>query len=346
MRTILFLFILSFSLFLRAQPEKVVFDIPIFAYHRFGDDRYPSTNISTHVFEEQLKFLKENKFEVITFGDAIKIWNTGETFPEKTAIITIDDGYLSFYTSGWPLLKKYGFPATIFIQTETVGGSDFINWKQIKEMQNEGIEIGNHSASHAYFVNLPKDELVSVFKNDLEQSSAEIEKHLGTNPQIYCYPYGEWTKEMEMILKNHGYTAAVVQKSGVFCEASSPYAIPRFPMGGPFGTLNGFKNKTTMKALRVERTNPDSPFFTENPPQLKVWISQKNIELKNAQFFVDGTKTALSQLNIKSEPPFIILKSEEIITARRTLYTLTAPSTDGKYWFWYSYLWIRPEVKE
>ena len=147
MRTLIY--ILSF-IFLSTTGalQAQSFDIPVFAYHRFGDSRYPSTNVSLSVFESQLKFLADNHYIVLTLGEAVTKWKDGKALPDKAAILTVDDSYLSFYENGWPLLKKYGFPATIFVQTGTIGGIDFISWPQIKEMQKSGIEIGQIGRAH------------------------------------------------------------------------------------------------------------------------------------------------------------------------------------------------------
>ena len=340
-----FTFILL-AILLLAQKPSAEFDVPIFAYHRFGDDRYPSTNISVETFEKQLQFLKENNYHVLTFGDAVAKWKNGDIFPDLTVILTVDDGYLSFYTKAFPLLKKYEFPATVFVQTGTVGGGDFMSWKQIKEIQKTGIEIGNHSHSHAYFLNLPVKERKREFLADFEKASAAFIKHLGNSPKIYAYPYGEWTKDMEEVLQKKGVVAAAAQKSGVFCEDSHEFAVPRFPMGGPFGTLEGFKNKIRMKALRVIETVPGSPFPDEDSPKLTLKIPSGEINFDQIQFFVDGEKA--ENINVRSDGEFSLVEviSPKKLTGRRTLYTITAPSVDGKSWHWYSHLWVRPEVGE
>ena len=128
------------------NPQK---SINCFIYHRFGDSRYPSTNIPIEDFKAQLNYLKEAGFEVMTFGDAIKYLKDEQPL-KKVAVITIDDGFQSFYENGLHLLETYGFPATLFINTETVGGSSYMDWKEIKDAHKRGIEIGNHTHSHAF----------------------------------------------------------------------------------------------------------------------------------------------------------------------------------------------------
>jgi len=354
MRRFLFIIILFNSLIACSQQveqnkipsDSKTFDIPIFAYHRFGDNRYPSTNISLEVFEEQLRYLKDKQYTVLTFGEAVKRWKNGDAFPQKSVVITIDDGYLSFFENGVPLLKKYGFKASVFVQTAVVADKDFMSWQQLTELKKEGFEIGNHSDSHDFFVNFKDGEREMHFAKDLEKSTDLILKNLGEKPVLFVYPYGEWTNDMEQILKEHGYTAAAVQKSGVFCELSNPFEIPRFPMGGMFGTIDGFKNKIILKALHVVKTIPESPFLNDNPPELRVEVLPGEVNLSRAQFFVAGTKS--DNIKIIEDPnhPAVILRAPAKLTARRTLYTITAPSADGKTWHWFSYLWIRPEVGE
>lgn len=354
MRSILFIILIFDCLLVSPQiaerknfpPGQSNFDIPVLAYHRFGDNRYRSTNTSLEVFEQHLSYLKDNQYTVLTFGGAMERWKNNTAFPAKTVVITIDDGYSSFYENGWPLLKKYGFAATIFIQTDLVGHKDFISWAQFAELQKAGIEIQNHSDMHDFFVNYSDAERVAKFREDLIKSTALIEQNLGKKPEYYVYPYGEWTKDMVQVLKENGYSAALVQNSGLFCETSDPFEIPRFPLGGYFGTFEELKRKIGLKALRIVKTIPDSPFLSENPPEIRVEVMPGKVNLKKAQFFVAGTKC--ENIKIIDDPinPAVILKSSRKLTARRTLYTITAPSIDGKTWHWYSYQWIRPEVGE
>ena len=136
------------------MPAEVVFanEANVFVYHRFNDSRYPSTNITTEAFKDHLEALKVEHFTVLTLGEVVDRMRAGESLPQRCAVISVDDGYLSFLTDGWPLLKQYGYPATLFVSTDTVGGSDFMNWQDLLILQEEGVEIGNHSASHVYLL--------------------------------------------------------------------------------------------------------------------------------------------------------------------------------------------------
>ena len=101
-------------------------------YHRFEENKYPSTNIKIEDFKKHLSLIKESDFKFISykeFEDSININNLN-----KKILITIDDGFLSFYKKAWPILKKDKIPFIIFINTESIGANGYMNWEQIKEI--------------------------------------------------------------------------------------------------------------------------------------------------------------------------------------------------------------------
>ena len=122
-------------------------------YHRFNENKYPSTNIQMDVFEQQIKIIKDNKYNFYNpkeFSLNFKIPKK-----EKKILITIDDGFTSFYENAWPFLKKNQIPFILFISTNAVGNFGYMNWNQIKEIEKEKFAyIGNHSHSHDYLVDL------------------------------------------------------------------------------------------------------------------------------------------------------------------------------------------------
>ena len=87
-----------------------------------------------------------------------------EPVPNGLVVLTFDDAVQSHFQIARPLLKEYGFPATLFVSTDQVGGGDFLDWKELRELQGEGVEIGNHSASHAYLLDRNPDEEVDALE--------------------------------------------------------------------------------------------------------------------------------------------------------------------------------------
>src|SRR6201993_2966813 len=126
----------------------------IFCYHRLVDKvRYPGTEITPAAFEAQMKELKDKGITVISMQDLLA-WKRGEkNIPPRCAVITFDDGWKSQYEVAWPIMKKYGYPFTMFIYTEGVaggslGGGQAITWEQLADMRDNGIDIEAHSATH------------------------------------------------------------------------------------------------------------------------------------------------------------------------------------------------------
>ncbi|MBS3809409.1 MAG: polysaccharide deacetylase family protein, partial [Desulfobacterales bacterium] len=323
--------------------------INAFIYHHFGkQDQYPSTSVSDKQFKEHLKYLEKNDYSVMTLGNALDLLYSEDRLPEKTAVITIDDGYRSIRENAVPLLDKYGYRATIFVPTSHVGGGNYLTWGQIAELQKKGFEIGNHSHSHEYFLNHPKGKIAEKFEEDLKKSHKLFEQHLGGVPDLYAYPFGEYNPEMTEVLKKHGYRAAAAQKSGVICTESNQFALPRFPMNLNYGKPEDFAEKLRMNPLRVVKAEPSDPVVVsgQNPPKLELTVKNSEIYSEGLQCFVGGKRNCSIEHTRKKDRLVIRVSSTDKLASRRTLYTVTASSEDGSRWFWYSHLWIIPEYGE
>ncbi|MBE9491299.1 MAG: polysaccharide deacetylase family protein [Bacteroidetes bacterium] len=345
----LVLFVLTFSSFCQNDHKSTADnngEFVCFVYHRFGDDRYPSTNISSEVFRQQLQYLKNNHFHVLSLGETIQALKSGKGIPEKTVVLTIDDGYKSFLTAGLPILKEFGYPATLFVNTKTAGGGDYLSWEELKQIADEAIEIGNHSHSHSYFLNLDKDELARSFREDVESAQKIFRLNLHLTPKVFSYPYGEFNKEMITIIRDLGFLGAAAQNSGVVYKESDLYALPRFPMGGPFATLEGFKSKANMHALPVIWEKPESLCFSENPPELTICLDPLKIRKDQIQCFIHGSRKNILKKELTKDGLVIRMRADQKLSGRRTLYTITAPLADGSGWCWYSHLWVNTEVSE
>jgi len=318
-----------------------------FTYHRFGEEKYPSTSIDTDLFEQHLQFLDDNDYTVLTFGEAVDKLKSSERIPEKTAVLTVDDGYRSFLTDAVPLLEKYDFPATVFLCTQYVGNPGYLSWDDIRTLQDEGYEFGNHSHSHDHFLNDSDERTKEEFIKDLSQAEQSFQRELGYKPELYCYPYGEYNPDMQKILKEKGYQAGTAQKSGVIYSGSELYALPRFPMNSKYGEINKFRSKARMKALPVLKVTPANPEIKNtNPPRLTLHIDPGKINADQIQCFVNGRKTCTVSRRQSNSQLVLTIQSEEKLQTRRTLYTITAPSASGNNWFWYSHLWVNTQYGE
>ena len=246
-------------------------------YHRFNEHKYPSTNIQMDVFKKQMETVKNSNY---TFSNPKKFeenFSTPKT--NKEILITIDDAFLSFYLEAWPYLKKNKIPFVLFVSTEPIGKKGYMNWKQIKEVGAEKFTvIGHHSHSHEYLI----DEDNDFFISDIEKANEIFLKNLGYIPNLFSYPFGEYSKFMrDYISQNFDY--AFGQHSGVIDLNKDKFELPRFPINENYGELKRFNSIINSFPLEYEQLLPVEKKLSveNNPPKFKVKFFNKQNNIKN-----------------------------------------------------------------
>ena len=193
--------------------------IPILTYHRFAENCSSPLCMPADTFRLQMKYLKKNGYHVITMEDLLAFLEYRQGLPKKSVLITMDDGYRSVYKIAYPILKEYGFTATLFIYTSFVGVSKIaITWDQLQEMKANGFEIGSHTMYHSDLTK-PKEgeteeDLITRIKKELYGSKKIIDKKLGQDTQILAYPFGYYDQRSMQISKQAGYKMAMSVKRG------------------------------------------------------------------------------------------------------------------------------------
>ena len=205
-------------------------------YHRFEENKYPSTNIKINDFLKHLEIIQNNNIEFINPKNFEKELLSNKK--KRKILLTIDDGFLSFYENAWPVLKKRKIPFILFVSTREIGSTNYMSWSQIKEISKENfVEIGNHSHSHGYLV----DENVETIKSDIQKSINIFKEKLGKNSDFFSYPFGEYSISFKNIIKSFKFKYAFGQHSGVIDNTKDFYELPRFPINEKYGELNRFK---------------------------------------------------------------------------------------------------------
>ncbi|MDB4609656.1 polysaccharide deacetylase family protein [Verrucomicrobia bacterium] len=315
----------------------------VFIYHRFDEARYPSTNISADVFRQQLEYLKTSGIDVVSAEEIVQALGAGEPLPERAAAITVDDAFSSFYEVAMPILKEYGFPTTLFVNTDSVGASGYMTWEQIRSAVDQGVAIGHHTAAHPYLVEKEGTETDSQWHQrilqDLGRAQQAFIEELGFEPQLFAYTYGEYTPQLVDLIKEFGFSGAFAQQSGVVWEGDNRFVLPRFPMGGPFATYEGFLSKLKMKALQVEEVSLVDPIIRQqNPPLLRLKLKSSADAKRHFNCFAQGDNSCTVR-QIPGQEGWIEVQAEKPLTGRRNKYTLTMQPASGG-WAWYSQLWV------
>ena len=296
-------------------------------YHRFNENKYPSTNIKVDIFKKQLELIEESNIE---FYDPDKFDNEFYN-PKKNhkILITIDDAFYSFYKNAWPILKEKKIPFILFVSTEPVGKSGYMNWEQIKEISSyDFAHIGNHSHSHEYLLDFSHVE----FEKDIKNSIKIFKEKLGYNPIFFSYPFGEYNLKQTKFIKNN-FKYGFGQHSGVIDSTKNRFELPRFPINEKYGDLERFKFILKLFPIPYISLKPKDKFVSkkQNPPTVEInfFDEQKNIKNINC-FSNEGNQWRNPIMEFKKNA--LEINFREKFTFRRG--RLNCSVKDGDIWRW------------
>ena len=196
--------------------------LPILMYHHITlSPRHSSLYVSSAVFKQQMKYLDENEYHPITFRELISCYDSGEKIPAKSLIISFDDGWKEQYLNAFPVLKQHHFKATFFIISSYVGYGAFMNWQELEELKNYGMEIGSHTVDHPWLTSLSEGKL----SYELKTSKEGLEKKLGQEVISFAYPYGDFNQRVIRAVKKAGYRTARSCREGSWQDLEHPYTL-------------------------------------------------------------------------------------------------------------------------
>jgi len=278
-------------------------------YHRFNEFKYPSTNISMNIFKKHVELILEANLSFYHPKEFENNFNIPKK--EKKILLTIDDGFESFYENAWPYLKKNKIPFILFVSTEPVGNKGYMNWDQIKEVERSGFGvIGHHSHSHDYLI----DKSEKIFLDDIKISNQIFLEKLGYVPTLFSYPFGEYSEFMRDFISRN-FKIAFGQHSGIIDVNKNKFELPRFPINEKYGEIKRFKSMINYFPLEYKKLEPEEKKLSKenNPPKFKVkfFDNQKNIENINCysnegdKWMKSNIKIVEKELTIKFREPFL-----------------------------------------
>ena len=297
-------------------------------YHRFNENKYPSTNIQMNIFEKQMEIIKKQNYE---FYDPKNFVKEFEKIKEnKKILITIDDAFKSFYTEAWPFLKEKKIPFILFVSTEPIGKYGYMNWDEIKEIDNSEFGyIGHHSHTHKYLIDMSDKE----FENDIETATKIFKNQLGYVPNIFSYPFGEYSLYMKKYISKN-FEIAFGQHSGIIDVNKDKFELPRFPINEKYGELKRFKSIINYMPLEFKTLIPEEKMINQNnnPPKLSIefFDKQKNID-KITCYSNDGGNWKKS--NLKIEQNTLLINFDEKFLPRRG--RINCSLNDNGKWRWF-----------
>lgn len=309
----------------------------VFMYHRFGEDKYPTTSVTLEQFETHLGEIKSGAFNVAPLPDIVAALKSRKPIADRTIALTIDDAFQSVYDQAWPRLRSQNLPFTLFIATDSVDDNTpgYMSWDQIRELSEWGATIGGQSASHLHMPTATKEQIVS----DLARSMRRFKEELGFVPTLFAYPYGEFSNDIKAAVEHAGYEAAFGQHSGVAYGGIDMFSLPRFAMNERFGGIERFRLAGNALPLPVGDLTPDDTLIKINPPPFGFSITEKVSGLSAlACFYSHETKSA--EL-IRLGPMRIEVRARAPLPRGRGRVNCTAPA-GKKRWRWFGIQFIVP----
>ena len=254
------------------EPQKAT--VVILMYHSILKDpaRQGKYVVSPDLFESDLKYLKENGYSFVGIQDLINFVYSGSSLPEKSVVITFDDGYYNNYLYAYPLLEKYdakmlisfiGKYTDLYNNEKPNAYYSHITWDMINEMLDSGrVEIGNHTYSMhtngerkgSKKIKGETDEhYTNILIEDIGKLQEETYEHTGVYPAVYAYPFGAISSSSFDVLSDMGFLATLscAEKASVITqgEPNSLRCLGRFLRPSAMSSSNFFENKIKIEGL-------------------------------------------------------------------------------------------------
>jgi len=212
--------------------------VPVLCYHRFGNGG-GRMSVSPANFAAQLDWLARNDYHVIRLAQVLAFLEGRESLPRRSVVITIDDGYESAYRYAIPLLRRYGFPATLFLYTDFVGGGDALSWAQLREIVDSGlVELGAHSKSHRNLIERVDGQTDAEYRERIEVEVRTprdvLEAQLATKVRYFSFPYGDANSTVMEVLKRYHYQLAFTVNPGGNPFFADPLLLRRTMIFGDY----------------------------------------------------------------------------------------------------------------
>lgn len=227
--------------------------VAVLSYHRLSRDKTTRMIMRADDFRAQMQYLADNGYQVITLDQLLDFVEFKSPLPDKSVVITFDDGWKSTYEIAYPILREYGYPATLFVYTDFIGGAgSSLSWAQLQELDENQFDIQCQSKSHRNLAKLKNGESFDDYFADLIRevvdACTEIGHKLGKKVDYLAYPYGKFNALVISIMKKNGFRAGFTVKRGTTPSFVNQYLINRSMIFGNYDLARFAKNLPTSSA--------------------------------------------------------------------------------------------------
>lgn len=218
--------------------------VPILMYHSVAADADPAYRpwaVHPERFAAHVAYLREHGYTPLTVSQLVRARaGSGAGLPARPVVLTFDDGLADFYTGAWPVLRRHGVPATLFVVAGRVGREScwlgregaperpLLDWDQLAEVVAGGVECGAHTLTHPRLGALP----LAAAREEIARSRAILEEHLGRPVATFSYPHGHYNAAVRRLVRQAGYTAACAVHHALSRGYDDPFALSRLVVAG------------------------------------------------------------------------------------------------------------------
>ena len=329
-----------------STPLYAAQHVNVLLYHHVNADTPRSTSLSPGEFAAHMAYLHDQGYHVIDLGEAIDLIQAEQELPEKSVAITFDDAWRSIYDNALPIMEKYDYPYTVFVNTDPIDERNkmAMTWDMLRELKQRGGTLANHTTDHDYLVRKPtydQDWLQSTLDN-IESAQQRLIDETGDTPKWLAYPYGEYNLQLKQALKERGYIG-FGQQSGGIAAFSDWQALPRFPAAGPYSNLKTLKLKLASQPMPVDyqafaetvvRVDHDDT----NPPVLSVNMlnqERKGVRDQVRCFILGSAETPTWQ-----DKQHWQVSADNALPSGRSRYNCTSPIWGQSNYYWLSQQWL------
>src|SRR5665648_111951 len=268
--------------------------ISILTYHNFTTEEGESYKINISNFEKQMEYLAVHNYSVISLPELLTGLSVGQ-LPLKPVVITIDDGFKSTFTLAYPVLKKYNFPATLFLYTDFIEkNSNSLTWEEIREMTKNNIEIGSHTLSHCNLLKYRDNENYETYldrvRSDIILSKEIIESKIGGKVNFFAYPYGVYSPIIKDIVIQAGYEGILNVNSMSNNFNADPFSLNRQIISGK-SPLNSYMNILNQRPFNASQIFPHDGVIESNQlVKIGAILEGDNYEVKTLSMKLGGAE--------------------------------------------------------
>lgn len=317
----------------------------ILQYHHVSSETPASTSIDPAQFEAHMRYLKNHQFQVVPLNTIIDAIKAQQPLDDKLVAITFDDAYINNLTIAKPILDKFGYNFTIFVNPGIINRNShsYLSWQQLKALADEGVLIANHGYEHDSMARTPEGLTTQAWlaqrSKSLLKAEKIIEQKTGQSWRYFAYPYGEYTQEVQAWVKQNNFVA-FSQQSGAFGLATDLSIVPRFPASKPYDKLTSLKDKLNSLPLNLEPQGEGKRTLFNYNEAKEIHFSFNNQDFNQNQLNCYISGLGKQEITWHDEQNFTIKFSENLKPGRvRANCTAPSKSKPGRY-YWYSKPWF------